>query len=250
MAESKVFTDKVYKLKGVRAPLSFSIPTRNSVRTPLLHFDEKKGANRALRYSKNQKSPFVDEQDGEIILEPVVFENGFLNVPKENQALQAFLPLHPFWNNRFEEVNTSRDAESELAALDMQAEAMYIARRMGIDEIAMFARVLFNRDISKVSSNELRRDVIVFAKKSSKEFLEAMQDPDKLFKAKLQMFFDQKLLTFRKDKKEVWFSTPTNKTKMMDIPYGQEPMVAVKSYMKSDNGIDQMIFLEDLLEEE
>ena len=67
---------KIYVLKSKAAPLSFILASRNTHRKPLLYFDGK--TNRALRYASNQKSPFEDEQDGNAILEPVVFENGFL----------------------------------------------------------------------------------------------------------------------------------------------------------------------------
>ena len=44
------------------------LPTSNSRRSPLLWFDEERGENRALRYASNQKSPFEDEQDGNVVL--------------------------------------------------------------------------------------------------------------------------------------------------------------------------------------
>ena len=56
--------DRVYKLTKDRTPLSCMIPSRNNSRNPLLYFDEAKGYNRALRYARNQKSCFEDEQDG------------------------------------------------------------------------------------------------------------------------------------------------------------------------------------------
>ena len=84
MKTQKQFVDKVYKLTKEAAPLSYMLPTRNTKRFPLLWFDENAGYNRALRYAKNQKTPFEDEQDGNAILEPVIFENGFLRVRCED----------------------------------------------------------------------------------------------------------------------------------------------------------------------
>ena len=46
-------------------------------------FDPIKGYNRELRYATNQKSVFVDEQEGPVTLEHIVFEDGTLYVPKE-----------------------------------------------------------------------------------------------------------------------------------------------------------------------
>ena len=63
------------------------LASRNSRRFPLLWFDEEKGEQRALRYARNQQSPFEDEQDGNAILEPIVFEDGFLTVPKSKPII-------------------------------------------------------------------------------------------------------------------------------------------------------------------
>ena len=105
MKKNQKFVDKTYKLKRDAAPLSFMLASRHTKRYPLLWFDENTGENRALRYSRNQKSVFEDEQDGNAILEPIIFEDGFLNVPKNNQVLQKFLTLHPQNGIKFEEVN-------------------------------------------------------------------------------------------------------------------------------------------------
>ena len=47
--------DRVYKLTRDAAPLSYTLPTRNSRRFPLMYFDEESNTNRALRYARNQK---------------------------------------------------------------------------------------------------------------------------------------------------------------------------------------------------
>ena len=96
MKKQQQYVDKTYRLMRDAAPLSFMLPVRNSRRSPLLHFDEDKGINRALRYAVNQKSPFEDEQDGNAIVEPIIFEDGFLRVSRTNQVLQEFLALSPF----------------------------------------------------------------------------------------------------------------------------------------------------------
>ena len=102
--------NRVYKLTQGRAPLSCIIPSRNTPRNPLLYFDEEKGYNRALRYARNQRSPFEDEQDGKAIVEPVIFTDGLLNVPKSNPVLQQFLHYHPLNGKKFVEVDYSKDA--------------------------------------------------------------------------------------------------------------------------------------------
>ena len=69
------YVDKAYRLKNHSAPLAYMLASKHTRRSPLLYFDEESGQNRPLRYAKNQKSPFEDEQDGNVVLEPIVFED-------------------------------------------------------------------------------------------------------------------------------------------------------------------------------
>ena len=77
--------DKSFVLNRTTPPLSFMLSSRHTRRNPLLYFDGT--SNKPLRYARNQKSPFEDEQDGTAIVEPIIFDDGFLHVPKENPVL-------------------------------------------------------------------------------------------------------------------------------------------------------------------
>jgi len=241
--------DKVYKLTRDAAPLSFMLPVKNSRRFPLMYFDEDQGVNRELRYARNQRSPFVDEQDGNAILEPVIFEDGFLHVPKNNPVLQQFLYYHPLNGKKFEEVDNERDASAEVENINYELDAMIEARQLSVDQLETVCRVLFGRDMSKATTAELKRDVLIFAKKDPRHFLNVLSDPSLKLQGTVQKFFDNGLLSFRKNKKEVWFNTPSNKTRMLTVPYGEEPMYIVSSYLQSDEGIESLKMLETLLEE-
>ena len=74
--------DRNYYLTNGLSPLTFTLSSKHTRRFPLLYFDEEKGYNRELRYATNQKSVFVDEQDGMVTLEHIVFKDGVLHVPK------------------------------------------------------------------------------------------------------------------------------------------------------------------------
>jgi hypothetical protein len=76
------------------------------------------------------------------------------------------------------------------------------------------------------------------------EFLNILNDPMLKFQDKVRQFFENKLLQFRNNEKEVWFNTPTNKKKMMSIAFGEDPYEAVSLYLKSDEGIEAMKMLE------
>ena len=246
MAKSTTPVDKVYKLK-IGNPLSYTLASRNHPRFPLMWFDEKNNVNRALRYATNQKSPFEDEQDGNAIIEPIIFEDGFLRVPKNNPVLQQFLHYHPLNGIVFAEVDKEKDAAAEVEDLDLEIEALVEAKQLSLDQIETLTRVMFGKDPSTVSTAELKRDILVFAKREPKEFLAILNDPELKFQAKVRLFFENKLLILRNGDKEVWFNTATNKKKMLSVPFGEDPYDMVAHFLQSDEGIDSLKMLEATL---
>jgi len=239
---------KTYRLLREVAPLSFMLASHHNKRTPLLYFDEEKGINRPLRYARNQKSPFEDEQDGNAIMEPIVFEDGFLRVERGNQVLQEFLYYHPHNGSIFEELNPAKEAAEELEIEEMILDAQILAKELDIDKLVMVSRVLFGMAAEKKSTSELKRDVLVYAKNNPQEFLEVIADPDLQIQGKVARFFEEGLLTYRKSNKEVWYNTKTNKTKMLNVPFGSDGNDLVVSYLRSDEGIEVLKHLESLLD--
>jgi len=235
--------DKVYKLK-IGNPLSYTLASRNHPRFPLMWFDEKKNQNRPLRYAVNQKSPFEDEQDGNAIIEPIVFEDGFLSVQRTNPVLQEFLHYHPLRGIIFTEVDKEREASEEVEDLNVEVDALIEARRLTLEQIETLTRVMFGKDPSTISTAELKRDILVFAKNDPRGFLATLNDPELQFQAKVRLFFEEKLLALRNNDKEVWFNTPTNKKKMLSVPYGEDPYEMAGHFLSSDEGIDSLKMLE------
>ena len=235
--------DKIYKLKTGN-PLSYTLASRNHPRFPLMWFDEKKNQNRPLRYAVNQKSPFEDEQDGNAIIEPIVFEDGFLSVPRTNPVLQEFLHYHPLKNIIFTEVDKEKEASEEVEDLNIEVDALIEARRLTLEQIETLTRVMFGKDPSTISTAELKRDILVFAKNDPRGFLMTLNDPELQFQAKVRLFFEEKLLALRNNDKEVWFNTPTNKKKMLSVPYGEDPYEMAGHFLSSDEGIDSLKMLE------
>lgn len=240
--------NKAYKLTRNAAPLSFMIPARNSARTPLLYFDEEKGYNRPLRYARNQKSPFEDEQDGNAIVEPIIFEDGMLTVPKTNPVLQEFLNYHPMNGKKFVEINKTKDAQEEYESMTTEVDALIEARSMSIDQMEVIGRVIFNKDVSLISTSELKRDVLVFAKTNPEMFMRAVNDPSLKLQSNVQRFFDNSLLSFRNHKRDVHYNLPNNKKRMAIIPFEADPMEYLSEWFKSDEGVEVLQFLEKQLD--
>ena len=244
----KTTTDKVYKLKK-GTPLSYSLASRNHPRFPLMWFDETKNQNRALRYAINQKSPFEDEQDGNAIMEPIMFEDGFLSVSRTNPVLQEFLHYHPLNCIVFTEIDEQKEANEEVADMNVEIDALLAARELSVEQIETLTRVMFGKDPSVIPTEILKRDILVYAKTEPIEFLNILNDPELQFQAKVRLFFEHRLLALRNNDREVWFNTSTNKKKMLSIPFGEDPYEMTGHFLQSDEGLDSLKMLEAILSE-
>lgn len=220
--------------------MSFMLASRNTVARRLYHFDGK--VNRELRYARNQKSPFVDEQDGNFILEPIIFENGFLRVEDTNPVLQRFLELHPDNNAIFVEVDNKKDAQKELEYLEIEAEAITKARSLDFAMMENVARIALELDPSKISTQELKRDIIVYAKQNPQEFLSIINDPNIAHEGLVARLFDYGALVIKRN--AVHYNLANNKSKMLLIPSGQDAQDAVSSYFMTEEGAEAMAMLE------
>lgn len=242
----KVPSDKVYRLI-IGSPLSYTLASRNHPRYPLMWYDEDTNTNRALRYASNQKSPFEDAQDGNAIIEPIVFEDGMLSVSKKNPVLQEFLSYHPMNGVVFVEVDKEKEAHVEVEDLNIEVDALIAARGLTLEQIEMLTRVMFGKDPSVISTAELKRDMLVFAKQDPRGFLSILNDPELQYQDQVRVFFDKNLLAVRNNGKDIYFNTPTNKKKMCSIPFGENPYDVASHFLRSDEGIDALKMLETIV---
>lgn len=247
MKKQDVLRDKTYRLKGKTAPIVFILNSRNSRRKPLLHFDGER--NRPLRYSSNQRSPFEDEQDSNAIIEPVAFEDGMLFVPKTNPVLQQFLQLHPANGTIFEEIDEERDASQDMEILDAQLEAQVAARDLSIEMLETIGRIALSLNVDKMSTAELKRDVRLYARNNPEDFLDTLNDPMLKLQSLASNCFSEGLLTLKNKGKDIYFNLPSNKKKLLSIPFGDSPVHTLASFFQTDDGIELMSMLENKLKD-
>jgi hypothetical protein len=203
----------------------------------LLYFDETKKANRVLRYAANFKSPFVDEQHGEAVLQEIIFENGFLFVPRNNPALQEFLKYHPGLGRVYTEVDPEAEAEREMEKIDREADAIIAAKRLSMEQAESVFRVLFGKDPESYQSAVILRDIKVFARNNPSEFLLKIEDPGLGAQSEVRAMFDNKILAFRNGVADVHYNLKDNKKRMVTVPKGHDPYREVQAYFETDEGL-------------
>ena len=238
---------KSYRLLRDVAPLSLMLSSHHSHRSPLLYFDEDKSINRPLRYARNQKSPFEDEQDGNAIMEPIIFEDGFLHVQRSNQVLQQFLSYHPGNGQVFEEVNEARDAAEELEIEELILDAQLLARDMSIPKLETVCRVLMGARADNMSTAELKRDILVYSRTNPEEFIDIVNDPALQMYDDVVQIFDKGLLSLRNKNRDVYFNLKDNKTKILTVPYGEDATDIMSSYFQTDDGVETYKLLKQML---
>lgn len=206
MKKTTTAVSKQYRLKREVAPLCFMLNSHHNKRSPLLYFDEETGINKPLRYARNQKSPFEDEQDGNAILEPVVFEDGFLLVDRTNQVLQEFLSYHPGNGMIFEEIDNKKDAAEELEVEELVLDAQLLARDLDLGMLETVSRVLIGGNADKLSTAELKRDILVYSRNYPIEFIEMLNDPALQMYDDVAQFFASVLLIIKNKNRDVYFN--------------------------------------------
>jgi len=228
---------RTYILTGNKSPLTLTITSKHTRRHPLLWFDPVKQEQRELRYATNQSSPFVDEQKGEATLGHITFRDGVLTVPKEDVALQKLLTLyHPMKNRRFKEHIPHRIAEDQLENIEWEIEALNVAFNMDIDAAEAIVRVEEGSKVNKMSSKELRRDLLLFAKRNPRLFLSLASDENVQLRNFAINAVENNIIYVSQDQRYVHWGS--NDRKLLTVPFDENPYSALAAWFKTDEGID------------
>jgi len=226
--------DRVFVLTSSTSPLTYVLPSRNTKRFSLLHFDGK--TNRALRYARNQKSVFEDEQDDNAIVEPVIFEDGALVVPANNPLLSQFLDIHPLNGQIFMELNPEKEAMTNIEDMNIELDAQIAARNMDLDTMLAVARLVWGPVVDTMTTPELKRDVLLYAREYPIQLLEMLNDPSLTETALASKALSEGLFSMRNNNREIWFNMTGNKRKLMNVQQGEDAVYVLTAYLESEEG--------------
>tara|TARA_R100001460_G_scaffold103668_1_gene148977 strand:+ start:152 stop:931 length:780 start_codon:yes stop_codon:yes gene_type:complete len=228
--------DRLYELKGNKKPLVLSIPSKHSAKRPLLYFDEKLGYNREIKYATNQPSPLADEQKGETTLGRIIMRSGKLFVPKEQQSLQKLLSIyHPLKGDLYEEYDKIEEATDDLAYMEFEIEALLVAKGLDVDEAEGILRSEIGSNVNNMTSKEIKRDVLLMARRNPGMFLQLANDENVELKNIGAKFVENNLISLSPDQR--YFKYPNGK-KLCTVPYDEHPMNALAAFFKTDEGME------------
>jgi len=222
--------DRLYYLIGRHTPLTLTIPGKHTGKHALLYFDPETGKQKEIRYA-------TSEQEGEATLGHIMFRDGDLRVPKEQQNLQKLLSLyHPLKGRIYEEYDPVEEAYDDLELLDLQTDAAVFARDMDVDDAEAILRVEMGNAVSNLSSKEIKRDLRLFANNNPELFLELAQDENVGLRNVAIKATEANIITLSQDQRT--FSWTSNGRKLMSVPFDENPYSAMAAFFKTDEGVE------------
>ena len=244
--------NRIYKLTGKHKNTPFltlqsSDGTGRGSRR-LLHFDEEKGYERALRYIRNHPSPFKDDQDeykGVLTPEHIIFEKGFLTVDAHETSLQKFLDLHP-WNEKnggkgpvkFYEHDPAAIAKVEVENIMSEAEALTAALAADLATTEAILRPILGNSIHNKKSEELTREILLYAKKNPAQFMEDLDNDNLLLQNAAYTAIDYGVMSLADSGRSlVWNET---KSKILALPFGDNPYKFIGDWFTTDEGLEYL----------
>jgi hypothetical protein len=231
------FKDRTYYLIGRKQPIITTIPGKHTEKRSLLWFDPEKGYERELRYATNQPSPFADEQEGPATLEHIVFRDGALTVPARKQNLQKLLSLyHPLKDKLYSEFDAVKVAEYDLDDIELEIDALNLAKELDIDMLEAILRVDQGSRVKNMTSKEVKRDALIYAKRNPALFLELAQDENVHLRNLGVKAVEQGFISLSQDQRHFnWSSTGR---KLFTIPFDENPYSALAAWFKTDEGVE------------
>jgi len=235
--EEWIVKPRLYELTKLK-PIIFTLPTAHSNRKALLYFDEALGYQREIRYATNQRSVFVDEQVGQVVMGRIVFRDGKLRVPKENVALQKLLSIyHPaLASGIYTEYQPAKQASNEVDWIEFELQALNMAKGLSIEEAEAILRVEVGSKVTELSSSELKRDVLIFAKKNPNLFMQLATDENTQLRSFGANAVEKGILNLSQDQRT--FTYGKNGRKVMTVPFDEHPYSALSAFFKTDEGME------------
>ena len=136
----------------------------------------------------------------------------------------------------FFEFDPEAKAEDELDVIKLEVEALNVAMTMEIDQMEAIVRTEVGNKASRMSSKELKRDLINIAKKNPKLFLELANDENVIIRNVGIRAVETGIIKLSPDQRTfTWGSTDRQ---LATVPYEENPYSALAAYFKTDDGID------------
>lgn len=173
-----------FRLTGNKRPVSYQIPIKGMMlKRPHKNGEPNaSGTLKKIHYIPGVDSIFVEDYDGDEKSQKIVFEDGFLDVHRDNKPLLTILKSHTFFNNHYEMVDEDATAEKELNQFELVEKALAKVNISNEEELKANGLILIGSPVMEMSETRVRAALKKRAFETPKELLEQMSTND--YKAK------------------------------------------------------------------
>ena len=120
--------------------------------------------------------------------------------------------------------------------MELQIDALNAARSMEVDQIEAILRVEVGSKVNDMSSKELKRDVLIFARQNPVLFIELAKDENVQLRNFAIKAAEAKIIKLSDDQRS--FSWASNGKKLMTVPFDENPYSAIAAFFKTDEGVE------------
>jgi hypothetical protein len=226
--------------QGSKHNMTYRMPSVDEI------FDAKTNKNRKIQYVLGEESIFAKEQSDNPVLADIIFVNGALIVRPQQVNLLKYLELSNYNNDNpnrmpgkvaiFYKVDIESDTKDTVEDMEVEADALYMARSMEPQKLVGYARTLgINVDRSMY---EIKHDVMSFAKENPSVFLKSIDDPRTERKQVVLDAIDYGILDFSHHANEINWVMGTKRPTIMHTPVGVEKLDYFVEYTFDSEGED------------
>ena len=151
--------------------------------------------------------------------------------------LQKLLSIyHPAKGKVYNEFDKKAVAVDELDMIEFEIKALNAASVMDIEQAEAILRVENGSAVSGLSSKELKRDILIFAKRNPKLFLDLAEDENVVLRNFAINATESGIIKLSQDQRT--FTWGTNGRKLMTVPFDENPYSAMAAWFQTDEGLE------------
>ena len=136
----------------------------------------------------------------------------------------------------FYEEKPVANAMGQIDWLEMEIDALNAAKNIDIDMAEAIMRVEVGSKVTEMSSMELKRDLLLYAKRNPQLFLELINDDNVVLRNFGIKATELGILKLSQDQRT--FSWGSNDRKLMNVPFDEHPYSALAAWFKTDEGME------------
>jgi len=107
---------------------------------------------------------------------------------------------------------------------------------MDIDQQEAILRVEQGSSVTKLSSKEIKRDLLLFARDNPSLFVELANDENVMLRNFSIKAVEAGIINIASDQRSILWTT--NNKKLMTIPFEENPYSAFAAFLKTDEGVE------------